>query len=157
MHSPTPSTNSDESQQLVIDDEPPVEIDSDGTEEYFDMLTNGGQKTVPKTEEKSVTLPSVPPKEMTPQRSVIPVAVVAPTNKKRVAHTHSFKLKNLLEEESHELCVSNLPCAATANASNDSYYNIFLLFLPIFITDFGSTISILQYAHFFDASFDSGC
>lgn len=125
MLSPTLSTNSDESQRLVID-EPSMEIDSDHVDEYFDSMINGGPKQVPEpvpnVESYAAAITAsgdrlqLPTRENTPQRNEIPVAVVAPSsaNKeksstpkpKRVAHTHSFKLSNLMNPNT-ELCVSD--------------------------------------------------
>lgn len=120
MDSPIASTNSDDSQLII--DEPPMEIDSDDTEEYFDSDVHTAKYIPSKSvslnvSPKTVTSPRI---EMATQKSEIPVAVVAPStsNKeksaiakpKRVAHTHCFKLTNLMDADSNRLCVSVFFC-----------------------------------------------
>lgn len=107
-------TYSDGSEQLVID-EPPMEIDSDKSDEYFN---NSAPNPVSYIDEivQPINLPQSA-KEIVPNRTEIPVAVVAPSTAnnekntvakpKRVAHTHCFKLSNLMDAEANRLFVSD--------------------------------------------------
>lgn len=118
MQSPA-STHSDDS-QLVID-EPPMEIDdshSDGTDDLFESITESAAKPIPEEVSAPPKTVPLPTREITPQRAEIPVAVVAPSSSnkekpasskpgpKRVAHTHCYKLTELIKNDSNSLCVS---------------------------------------------------
>lgn len=157
MLSPTASTHSDESQQLVID-EPPMELDSDdSTDEMFEDMTNGASKTVTSNDKN---VPIISYAVFSPQPT-IPIAEVtsstpneqknANAKPKRVAHTHCFKLSNLMEANSNRLCVSE-----HIDHCGSIIIQLLLFFFVNFSPDIVACLTILQYAYLHDAQFIVG-